>query len=84
MYLLFYFQAKISGEFRDYDTLVRELEFDRSGKARAVEKLKTPEQLIKEERDRLLALEAERVRRMKGETAKEKTTSRSADDLVDG
>ncbi|KAK3873272.1 hypothetical protein Pcinc_021699 [Petrolisthes cinctipes] len=77
-------KAKKSGEFRDYDSLVRELEFDRSGKARAVEKLKTPEQLIKEERDRLLSLEAERVRRMKGEKVKENTKSYSADDLDDG
>lgn len=77
-------EAKKSCEFRDYDTLVKELFFDRSGKAKAVEKLKTPEALIKEEQKRLLALEADRVQRMKGEEAKKNSGLKSADDLDDG
>lgn len=76
--------AKKNCEFRDYDTLVKELIFDRTGKAKAVEKLKTPEQLISEERERLLAQEADRVRRMKGEKPGTGAKPKSADDLDDG
>lgn len=77
-------EAKKNCEFRDYDTLVKELGFDRTGKAKTSSKLKTPEELIKEEKEKLLALEADRVRRMKGEPEPSKHTSRSADDLDDG
>ncbi|XP_042212152.1 nucleolar protein 14-like isoform X2 [Homarus americanus] len=77
-------KAKKNCEFRDYDTLVKELGFDRSGKALAVNKLKTPEDLIKEERQRLLSLEADRVQRMKGEQDKSGVGMKSADDLDDG
>lgn len=82
--ILFHPQAKKNCEFRDYDTLVKELIFDRTGKAKAVEKLKTPEQLISEERERLLAQEADRVRRMKGEKPGTGAKPKSADDLDDG
>lgn len=82
--LLFHPQAKKNCEFQDYDTLVKELIFDRTGKAKAVEKLKTPEQLVIEERERLLALEADRVRRMKGEKPGKGAKPKSADDLDDG
>lgn len=76
--------ARKNCEFRDYDTLVHELVFDRTGKAKAVEKLKTPEELISEERERLLNQEADRVRRMKGEKPSSGTKPKSADDLDDG
>ncbi|KAG0719301.1 Nucleolar protein 14 [Chionoecetes opilio] len=76
--------AQKNCEFRDYDTLVKELVFDRTGKAKAVEKLKTPEELISRERERLLALETDRVRRMTGEKASSRTKPKSADDLDDG
>ncbi|XP_045582443.1 nucleolar protein 14 isoform X2 [Procambarus clarkii] len=77
-------KAKKTCEFRDYDTIVKELGFDRSGKAKAVEKLKTPQELVKEERERLLALETDRVRRMRGEKNKGNVGLKSADDLDDG
>ncbi|XP_045127343.1 nucleolar protein 14-like isoform X2 [Portunus trituberculatus] len=77
--------ARKNCEFRDYDTLVQELVFDRTGKAKAVEKLKTPEELISEERQHLLNLEADRVRRMKGEKPSSSGAKpKSADDLDDG
>lgn len=79
-----FFQAKKSCEFKDYDILVKELGFDRTGKAKAVEKLLTPEEIAKKERERLLALEADRVRRMKGEKEEVKVAMKSADDLDDG
>lgn len=78
----FKFQAKTKSAYRDYDMLVKELGFDRTGKAKAVEKLKTPEEIAKEERERLEKLEADRVRRMKGEV-KEVKKMKSADDLDD-
>lgn len=58
--------------------------FDRAGKAKAVNKLLTPEDFIKKEREKLLALEADRVRRMKGETEEVNVGMKSADDLDDG
>lgn len=75
--------AKKNCEFRDYDTLVKELGFDRTGKAKTSSKLKSPEEVVKEEREKLLALEAGRVRRMQGKPETEKK-SKSADDLDDG
>ncbi|XP_071512446.1 nucleolar protein 14 isoform X2 [Panulirus ornatus] len=77
-------KAQKNCEFRDYDILMRQLIFDRSGKAMAVEKLKTPEMLAKEEQERLLKLEEDRVRRMKGKEDKGKVGLKSADDLDDG
>ncbi|XP_027226353.2 nucleolar protein 14 [Penaeus vannamei] len=75
--------AKTKSAFRDYDMLVKELGFDRTGKAKPVDKLKTPEEIAKEERERLEKLEADRVRRMKGEEVKDVKKMRSADDLDD-
>lgn len=69
-----------------YDILVRSLKFD--GRAKATDRLKTPEELALEEKEKLEKLEADRINRMKGvfeETSKEKRASvhRSADDLED-
>ncbi|XP_063590156.1 nucleolar protein 14-like [Penaeus indicus] len=75
--------AKTKSAFRDYDMLVKELGFDRTGKAKPVDKLKTPEEIAKEEREKLEKLEADRVRRMKGEEVKDVKKMRSADDLDD-
>ncbi|XP_059500878.1 nucleolar protein 14 [Stegostoma tigrinum] len=69
----------------DYDIIVRELFFDM--KAQPSDRLKTKEELAREEQERLQKLEAERVRRMHGEF-EEKSNNRpkhmSADDLHDG
>ncbi|KAJ3605299.1 hypothetical protein NHX12_027348 [Muraenolepis orangiensis] len=69
----------------EYDMRVRELGFEM--KAQPSERLKTPEELAREERERLHKLEADRLRRMTGEPAKKgpkTTTHMSADDLNDG
>ncbi|CAJ1070677.1 nucleolar protein 14 [Xyrichtys novacula] len=68
-----------------YDMMVRELGFEM--KAQPSEKMKTPEELAREAREKLQKLEADRLRRMMGEEAEESTQSQthlSADDLNDG
>ncbi|XP_062269094.1 nucleolar protein 14 [Platichthys flesus] len=68
-----------------YDMMVRELGFEM--KAMPSEKLKTPEEIAREGRDKLQKLEADRLRRMMGEEAGDSVQSRShmsADDLNDG
>lgn len=69
----------------DYDIIVRELFFD--VKAQPSDRLKTKEELAKEEQERLQKLEMERLRRMRGDFEdKSKKTPKhmSADDLNDG
>uniref|UniRef100_A0A667ZAB4 NOP14 nucleolar protein homolog (yeast) n=1 Tax=Myripristis murdjan TaxID=586833 RepID=A0A667ZAB4_9TELE len=69
----------------EYDMMVRELGFEM--KAQPSEKLKTPEELAREETERLQKLEADRLRRMMGEVAEDGAPSHShmsADDLNDG
>ncbi|NXH48012.1 NOP14 protein, partial [Dicaeum eximium] len=69
----------------EYDMIVRELGFEM--KAKPSERLKTEEELAKEEQARLQKLEADRLRRMHGidEEAKKKRPSHmSADDLAGG
>ncbi|KAK3523959.1 hypothetical protein QTP70_016768 [Hemibagrus guttatus] len=66
-----------------YDMMVRELGFEM--KAQPSEKLKTAEEIAREERERLQKLEADRRRRMEGEVEENpKHTHTSADDLNDG
>ncbi|XP_028359609.1 nucleolar protein 14 [Phyllostomus discolor] len=68
-----------------YDVMVRELGFEM--KAQPSNRMKTEEELAKEEQARLQRLEAERVRRMLGQDAGEDTrrpTHVSVDDLHDG
>jgi hypothetical protein len=60
--------AKGKPQQDQYDRLVRELTFEARG--RATDRMKTPEERAREEKEKLEALEAERVRRM--------TSSRSA------
>ena len=50
-----------------YNILMRELAFE-SKKGMAQERLKTEEEIIAEEKERLESLEADRIKRMKGET----------------
>ncbi|XP_036444644.1 nucleolar protein 14 [Colossoma macropomum] len=69
----------------EYDVMVRELGFEM--KAQPSEKLKTPEELAREERERLQKLEADRLKRMLGdveENSTQKQSHLSADDLNDG
>ncbi|XP_051474657.1 nucleolar protein 14 isoform X2 [Apus apus] len=69
----------------EYDMIVRELGFEM--KAKPSERMKTEEELAKEEQARLQKLEADRLRRMRGideETNKKKPSHVSADDLADG
>ncbi|XP_005148574.2 nucleolar protein 14 [Melopsittacus undulatus] len=69
----------------EYDMIVRELGFEM--KAKPSERLKTEEELAKEEQARLQKLEADRLRRMRGideQENKKKPSHVSADDLADG
>ncbi|KFO93083.1 Nucleolar protein 14, partial [Buceros rhinoceros silvestris] len=69
----------------EYDIIVRELGFEM--KAKPSERMKTEEELAKEEQARLQKLEADRLRRMRGideEANKKKPSHVSADDLADG
>ncbi|NXI13197.1 NOP14 protein, partial [Irena cyanogastra] len=69
----------------EYDMIVRELGFEM--KAKPSERLKTEEELAKEEQARLQKLEADRLRRMRGideEADKKRPSHMSADDLADG
>ncbi|KAK5851981.1 hypothetical protein PBY51_023490 [Eleginops maclovinus] len=72
-------------KLEQYDMMVRELVFEM--KAQPSEKLKTPEELAREEREKLQKLEADRLRRMMGDQVVESSQSQthmSADDLNDG
>ncbi|KAJ7986855.1 hypothetical protein DPEC_G00332740 [Dallia pectoralis] len=68
----------------EYDMMVRELGFEM--KAAPSEKLKTPEEIAREERERLQQLEADRLRRMMGDIVTDTKTPAhvSADDINDG
>ncbi|NWT01280.1 NOP14 protein, partial [Mionectes macconnelli] len=69
----------------EYDMIVRELGFEM--KAKPSERMKTEEELAKEEQARLQKLEADRLRRMRGieeQADKRKPSHVSADDLADG
>lgn len=66
-----------------YDILVRELRFD--PRAKPTDKLKTPDEIARIEKEKLEKLEAERLKRMKGDiNVSKKMPHRSADDLDDG
>ncbi|XP_006893679.1 PREDICTED: nucleolar protein 14 [Elephantulus edwardii] len=68
-----------------YDVMVRELGFEM--KAQPSNRMKTEEELAREEQERLQKLEAERLRRMLGQDAGDgtkKPAHLSADDLNDG
>ncbi|XP_032678556.1 nucleolar protein 14 homolog [Odontomachus brunneus] len=67
-----------------YDITVRKLKFEVRGNPS--DKLKSEEEIIQEEKERLEALEADRLARMKGcmSETNNKSKHRSADDLDDG
>uniref|UniRef100_A0A8C4HWQ0 Nucleolar protein 14 n=1 Tax=Dicentrarchus labrax TaxID=13489 RepID=A0A8C4HWQ0_DICLA len=72
-------------KLEEYDMMVRELVFEM--KAQPSEKMKTPEELAREAREKLQKLEADRLRRMMGEEVGDTAQSlvhMSADDLNDG
>ncbi|XP_019382018.1 PREDICTED: nucleolar protein 14 [Gavialis gangeticus] len=69
----------------EYDMIVRELGFEM--KAQPSDRMKTEDELAKEEQERLEKLEADRLRRMHGKEEREnkkKPKHISADDLADG
>ncbi|KAK9305827.1 hypothetical protein QLX08_003328 [Tetragonisca angustula] len=67
----------------DYDIAVRELKFEAKGTPS--DKLKSEEEIVKEEKEKLEALEADRVARMKGLiNTNNGIKHKSADDLDDG
>ncbi|XP_026153319.1 nucleolar protein 14 [Mastacembelus armatus] len=69
----------------EYDMMVRELGFEM--KAQPSEKMKTEEELVREEREKLQKLEADRLRRMMGDEVGHTAHCQnhmSADDLNDG
>ncbi|XP_047352616.1 nucleolar protein 14 homolog [Vespa velutina] len=68
----------------DYDMAVRELKFEARGNP--TDRLKSEEEIIKEEKEKLEALEADRLARMKGfiSDSNAELKHKSADDLDDG
>lgn len=68
----------------DYDIAMRQLKFEARGNP--TEKLKSKEQIVQEEKEKLEALEADRLARMKGFVSdiSNQAKHRSADDLDDG
>ncbi|XP_014253193.1 nucleolar protein 14 homolog [Cimex lectularius] len=69
----------------DFDVLLNELRFEARGTPQ--DRLKTEEEIAKQEAKKLAELEEERIRRMKGDDMKEilpTSRHRSADDLDDG
>ncbi|XP_051960872.1 nucleolar protein 14 [Xyrauchen texanus] len=69
----------------EYDVMVRELGFEM--KAQPSDKLKSAEELAREERERLEKLEADRLKRMMGDADEESVQTQthiSADDINDG
>lgn len=67
----------------DYDKVMRELKFEARGTVS--DRLKTEDEIAKEEKEKLEKLEQERLERMRGEVEKNisKPNHRSADDLDD-
>ncbi|XP_017893239.1 nucleolar protein 14 homolog [Ceratina calcarata] len=77
-------ETKVSAKADDYDIAVRELKFEAKGTP--LDKLKSEEELIKEEKEKLEALEEDRLARMKGfvNDTSNRIKHKSADDLDDG
>lgn len=65
-----------------YDILVRELRFD--PRVKPGDKLKSADEIARAEKEKLEKLEADRLKRMKGEGDTKVVPHRSADDLDDG
>ncbi|XP_061732445.1 nucleolar protein 14 [Nerophis ophidion] len=79
-------QEEEKPKLEEYDMMVRELGFEM--KAQPSEKLKNPEEVAREEREKLQKLEADRLKRMMGDEGEAEGTRHkghmSADDLNDG
>eukprot|EP01133_Synstelium_polycarpum_P005880 gene5880-6802_t len=60
--------------YDDYDSILMDLKSDE--KARATDRAKTPEELMKEEKARLDKLEEDRLKRMRGEVVEEEVTDK--------
>ncbi|KAL3268042.1 hypothetical protein HHI36_007172 [Cryptolaemus montrouzieri] len=73
----------VKPKLEDYDKVMRELKFESRGTVS--DRLKSEEEIAKEEKEKLEKLETERLQRMKGITEENsiKHTHRSADDLDD-
>ena len=70
----------------DYNVLMRELMFESSKRAKAQERLKSEEEVIKDEKERLEKLEANRNKRMNGEVNEDQTLTEideEVDDIAD-
>jgi len=65
-------EAATSGAYDPYDMLVKSLGFEKK-EARGGERLKTDDEKLKEEKERLEKLEEDRLRRMRGEKVVEKS-----------
>ncbi|KAF2347773.1 Nucleolar protein 14, partial [Trinorchestia longiramus] len=76
-------KAKREDPMRDYDRLMHHIAADGGPRACPSERLKTHEEIVKEKKEELDRLEADRLRRMKGEHEDErpKVFTRSADSL---
>ncbi|KAM9820068.1 nucleolar protein 14 [Neosynchiropus ocellatus] len=78
-------KAEEKPKLEEYDMMVRELGFEM--KAQPSEKMKTPEEVAREEKEKLQKLEADRLRRMMGDEGLQVAQAQkhmSADDLNDG
>ncbi|XP_034941033.1 nucleolar protein 14 homolog [Chelonus insularis] len=77
-------ELKIKPKIDDYDRAVRELKFESRGNP--TDRLKSEEEIMKEEKEKLEALERDRITRMKGliNNINGQIKHRSADDLEDG
>lgn len=76
--------TRVNAKADDYDIAVRELKFEAKGTP--LDKLKSEEELAKEEKEKLETLEADRLARMKGllNGTSNEIKHKSADDLDDG
>ncbi|KOX78543.1 Nucleolar protein 14 [Melipona quadrifasciata] len=76
-------ETTVHAKTDDYDIAVRELKFEAKGTPS--DKLKSEEEIVKEEKEKLETLEADRVARMQGLINTNNTIKhKSADDLDDG
>ena len=77
-------EEKVNADYDPYDMLVRQLTYEKK-EARGTDRLKTEDEVIKEEKEKLDKLEQDRLRRMRGE--KENVSSKSSinvEDMNDG
>ena len=73
-------EEKVNTDYDPYDMLVRQLTYEKK-EARGSERLKTDDEVIKEEKEKLDKLEEDRLRRMRGE--KENQSSHASVNVED-